>query len=226
LLPDCQDARARAERRLEPWIRRELQAVLPNSDHVFLVRLVLGLWFGAEHESVHVVERQGRFSGQRTVTGSVEGAGEVEAIKELERFLGDKAELFWHELRCFAESPFTMQAYDTVVVYSREENSRRPMNRADGRSSHQDKSSLDSRRRSEPAAPRLTSRPLSNEEHGKQSCAAEGTFGQQRKDNLRDGVQTSQALLVRDSRRAEQRKKRSHVDVVPISEDRWQLSYC
>lgn len=80
--------------------------MLPNSDHAFLVRLVLGLWFGAEHEPIHIVERQGSFSGQRTistrnVTGSteVEGVGDAEAIKELKRFLGDKAELFWHELR-------------------------------------------------------------------------------------------------------------------------------
>lgn len=146
----------------------------------------------------------------------------------------------WH--RCFAGSPFTMQAYDTVVVYSRQDTSRRSVNRIDGRSSHQD-SSLDSRRRSELTAARLTSRPLNNEEPGhlennhqilrtgkhsfSQSSAAEGvrsSLGQHRKDIVRDSVQSSQCLLVGDSR-ADQRKKRSHTDVTPIAEDRWQLSY-
>jgi len=89
----------RAERRLEPWVRRELQAVLPYSDHDFLVRLVLGLWFGTEREAVLRPERPGR-SSTRHVTGSTEIEGAVEkAINELKRFLGDKAEVFWHELR-------------------------------------------------------------------------------------------------------------------------------
>lgn len=112
LVPDClsisqfQDAKARAERRLEPWVRRELQAVMPNSDHAFLVRLVLGLWFGAEYKSIHVAERQGRTSGPGTISTRDNGTGSTEvegtggkAMKELKRFLGDKAELFWHELR-------------------------------------------------------------------------------------------------------------------------------
>jgi len=93
---------ARAERRLEPWVRRELQAVLPNSDHDFLVRLVLGLWFGVEHEAIQISERPGRSGGPstRNATESTEVEGAVEkAIKELKRFLGDKAEVFWHELR-------------------------------------------------------------------------------------------------------------------------------
>ncbi|KAG0609975.1 hypothetical protein M758_7G029000 [Ceratodon purpureus] len=244
------DAKARAERRLEPWIRRELLAVLPNSDHAFLSRLILGLWFGAEHEPIQAVERQGSSSGQRTISnrnviGSTETGSvrEAEAVKELKRFLGDKAELLWHELRCFAESPFTMQAYDTVVVYTRQDNLRRPINRTDGRSSHQD-SGLDSRRRSESTAPRLTSRPLNNEEPGhlesnhqilragrhsiSHSCVAEGvpsSSGQHRKEISRDNAQTSRALLARDPR-ADQRKKRPHADAIPIAEDRWQLSYC
>ena len=80
--------------------------MLPNSDHAFLSRLVLGLWFGAEHEPIQAVERQGSSSGQRTISnrnviGSTETGSvrEAEAVKELKRFLGDKAELLWHELR-------------------------------------------------------------------------------------------------------------------------------
>ena len=76
--------------------------MLPNSDHAFLVRLVLGLWFG----QILRAETLGiKFSGQRRIsTRNVAGSTEVEgveekAIKELKRFLGDKAELFWHELR-------------------------------------------------------------------------------------------------------------------------------
>lgn len=67
--------------------------------------MVLGLWFGAEHEAIPIPERPGRSGGPRmtstrNATGSTEVEGAVEkAIKELKRFLGDKAEVFWHELR-------------------------------------------------------------------------------------------------------------------------------
>ncbi|XP_024358893.1 uncharacterized protein [Physcomitrium patens] len=138
-LMSTKDAKERAERRLEPWIRRELQAVVPNSDHDFLVRLILGIWFASNSEASHTSQKQGRLGGQyatssRHAADSIEvEAFEANAIKELKRFLDDKAELFWHELRSFAESPFTMQAYDTVVVYTRHDDGRRANYRPDRR---------------------------------------------------------------------------------------------
>lgn len=127
---------------------------------------------------------------------------------------------------CFAESPFTMQAYDTTVVY---DNLRRPINRVDRRSAYQDRP----RRGSE------TLRPLHNEDLGHlennhhvpragrhKYCTAEGVVNgslvQQQQDTGRDN---SQALLTRNSR-ADQRQKRQHMDAIPIAEQRWQLSYC
>ncbi|KAJ3127051.1 hypothetical protein HK098_006848 [Nowakowskiella sp. JEL0407] len=39
------------------------------------------------------------------------------AISLLQEFLGDKAELFVHELVSFARSPLSMNAYDSTVQY-------------------------------------------------------------------------------------------------------------
>ena len=139
--------------------------------------------------------------------------------------------------RCFAESPFTMQAYDTVVVYTGQNNSSRPINRTDGRSPHHD-STLDSRRRSEFTVPRVYNEEPGHLENNCQilragrhsisqryAAGVQNSLGQHRQENARDSVQISEALLVRDSR-ADQRKKRPHLDVIPIAEDRWQLSSC
>lgn len=79
--------------------------MVPNSDHDFLVRLILGIWFASNSEASHTSQKQGRLGGQyatssRHAADSIEvEAFEANAIKELKRFLDDKAELFWHELR-------------------------------------------------------------------------------------------------------------------------------
>jgi len=130
-----------------------------------------------------------------------------------------------------------MQAYDTIVVYNRHDNSRRPINRVERRSSYQDRS----RRGSESAISRSTSTPLHNEDPAhlennhqilragrhtiSHSCAAEGVHGSLAQQQQGTGRDSSQALLTRNSR-ADQRKKRQHMGVIPIAEHRWQLSYC
>lgn len=96
--------KARIERRLEPWICRELEAILGEQDLTILVHLVLSLWFS----------RLRKQEGKRNLIPS---SNEDEFMQQLEPFLGDKANAFWHELRCFAESPFTMSAYDSIVEY-------------------------------------------------------------------------------------------------------------
>lgn len=144
---------------------------------------------------------------------------------------------------CFAESPFTMQAYDAIVVYNRHDKSRRYINSADRRSSYQDRP-MHLRRGSESSISRWTSMPLHNEDPAhhesnhqifragrhtvSQSCAAEGVHGdlvQHQQDAGRDSSHSSQALVTRNSR-TDKRKKWHHMDVIPIAEHRWQLSYC
>eukprot|EP01018_Ginkgo_biloba_P017743 Gb_19948 [translate_table: standard] len=98
--------KARIERRLEPWIRREMEAILGDQDPSLLVHLVLSLWFSylreqEQKQNWKLMDNKDQF------------------VQQLEPFLGDNAFAFWHELRCFAESPFTMSAYDSVVDYQR-----------------------------------------------------------------------------------------------------------
>jgi len=96
--------KARIERRLEPWIHRELEAILGDQDPTVLVHFIFSLWFsrlGKREENL------------------IPPSNEDEFVQQLQPFLGDKANAFWHELRCFAESPFTMSAYDSIAEYQR-----------------------------------------------------------------------------------------------------------
>lgn len=112
-----------------------------------------------------------------------------------------------------------MQAYDTTVVYNRHDNLRRPLNRAERRSSDQDRS----RRGSETSAPLHAEGPGHLEDKhqtlraGRRSITAEGV---QQQAIGRDG---SQALLTRNSRAIQRNRS---LDELPIAEHRWQLSYC
>ncbi|XP_051128033.1 uncharacterized protein LOC127249328 [Andrographis paniculata] len=88
-------------RKIEPWIRRELQAILGDPDPTVIVHVVTSIFI------LIYKKKQESFLGQI----------EDDYLAPLRRFLGDQTELFWHELRCFAESSFTMNTYDTIVVY-------------------------------------------------------------------------------------------------------------
>ncbi|CAM6056007.1 unnamed protein product [Sphagnum tenellum] len=113
------DTKVRAERRLEPWICRELQVLLRDQDPSLLVHFVLALWFKCEGRSSSSLQQR-LPSVKRNEFDDQAREGDKEAVKELEQFLGDRAYLFWHELRNFAESPFTMKAYDTTVIYAKD----------------------------------------------------------------------------------------------------------
>lgn len=95
--------RARILRRIEPWVRRELQAVLGDPDPSVIVHVATSLYIATLERKVHFS------SGQP-------GVGD-QFLAELRAFLLDKTDMFWHELRCFAESSFTMETYDAVVEY-------------------------------------------------------------------------------------------------------------
>ncbi|KAL0740214.1 hypothetical protein Bca4012_081727 [Brassica carinata] len=99
--------KARITERIEPWMRRELQAVLGDPDPSIIVHFASALF-------IKRVERENnRQSGQG---GGI--AMEHESSSSLGMFLGDKEDIFWHELRCFAESSLTMETYDAVVEYN------------------------------------------------------------------------------------------------------------
>ncbi|KAJ3091694.1 hypothetical protein HK102_013775 [Quaeritorhiza haematococci] len=79
-------------RKLVPWIRRELRAILYD-ENVEIVK-------------DYIVAVMQKFDLQSDM-----------AISLLTDFLDNKAELFVHELLCFARSPFDIDAYDVAVQY-------------------------------------------------------------------------------------------------------------
>lgn len=95
---DNRSTKEKMLQRIEPWIRRELQAVLGDPDPSIIVHVATSLFIS---ENTH--------SPQRC-------AGD-DFLAPLRPFLHERAEMLWHELRCFAESPLSMQTYDTVVEY-------------------------------------------------------------------------------------------------------------
>eukprot|EP00850_Spirogloea_muscicola_P007726 SM000039S14556 [mRNA] locus=s39:770209:773368:- [translate_table: standard] len=125
----CDEARRRRMmRRLEPWVARELKvlrialvssfvskALLRDSDVSLLVHFVLGIW------TSHLEKRLGSrsFISQAHQDGQLDKdvAAAHEAARQLTPFLGSGALHFWHELRCFALSPYAMEAYDMLVQY-------------------------------------------------------------------------------------------------------------
>ncbi|CAA7052042.1 unnamed protein product [Microthlaspi erraticum] len=92
-------AKARIIERIEPWIRREIQAVLGDPDPSIIVHLASALF----------IKRLEKEKNQQSVE---------DEVSSLRKFLFDKEDLFWHELRCYAESSLRMETYDAVVEYN------------------------------------------------------------------------------------------------------------
>ncbi|XP_076927875.1 uncharacterized protein LOC143591586 [Bidens hawaiensis] len=86
-------------KRIEPWIHRELHAVLGDPNPVIFVHLVTSLFIS-----------------------SLERTHENDHLERLQPFLLERMSTFWHELRCFAESSLNMETYDTVVKYEKVSN--------------------------------------------------------------------------------------------------------
>ncbi|XP_024995807.1 E3 ubiquitin-protein ligase Topors [Cynara cardunculus var. scolymus] len=95
--------RERLLKRIEPWIHRELHAALGDPDPTILVHLVTSIFISSLEEAHKVPSRP---SGV-----------EKKYLEPLQPFLFERTSTFWHELRCFAESSFNMETYDTVVKY-------------------------------------------------------------------------------------------------------------
>lgn len=89
--------------KIEPWIRRELQAITGDPDPSIIVHVGTTLFISSLEE-------------KRKVSSGHSGP-EDNYLEPLRPFLLERTSMFWHELRCFAESSFNMDTYDTVVEY-------------------------------------------------------------------------------------------------------------
>ncbi|PON88274.1 Cdk-activating kinase assembly factor [Trema orientale] len=76
--------KARIVARIEPWIRRELQAILGDPDPSVIVHVASSLY-------IATIEKTVRFSSGQLDTGD-------QFLAELRPFLLDKTNMFWHEL--------------------------------------------------------------------------------------------------------------------------------
>ncbi|XAR57115.1 Ubiquitin--protein ligase [Bertholletia excelsa] len=92
-------------KRIEPWIRRELQAITGDPDPSIIVHVASSLFISSLGEECKIATQQ--------------AAVENNYLEPLHPFLHEKTTMFWHELRCFAGSPFNMETYDTVVEYKK-----------------------------------------------------------------------------------------------------------
>ncbi|CAN8317223.1 unnamed protein product [Cochlearia groenlandica] len=97
--------KAKIIERVEPWIRRELQAVLRDPDPTIIVHFASALFIK-------------RLESENSQQSGQIGIWVEEEASSLRKFLFDKEDIFWHELRCFAESSLTMETYDAVVEYN------------------------------------------------------------------------------------------------------------
>ncbi|KAK3189783.1 hypothetical protein Dsin_029344 [Dipteronia sinensis] len=89
--------------RIEPWIQRELQAILEDPDPSIIVHVVSTLF---------IASIEAKFVAPPRQLGV-----EDDFLAPLRPFLHNQTDMFWHELRCFAESSLTMETYDAVVDY-------------------------------------------------------------------------------------------------------------
>ena len=71
--------------RIEPWIQRELQAILGNSDPSIIVRVATSIYISSLEEKVNVS------SGQPDMGDNF--------LAPLQPFLLERTNMFWHELR-------------------------------------------------------------------------------------------------------------------------------
>ncbi|CAH9091542.1 unnamed protein product [Cuscuta epithymum] len=89
--------------RVEPWIHRELEAILKDPNPSIIVHVVTSVLVSTNERG--------------TIVSSGEPGTRDEFLAPLRPFLHEKTEHFWHELRCFAQSCFSIETYDSVVEY-------------------------------------------------------------------------------------------------------------
>lgn len=77
----------RVQQKLEPWIRRELQAILDDPDPTVIVHVATSLYISSLQEKCSSTSEVSRVK--------------TDYFAQLHPFLHEWTELFWHELRCF-----------------------------------------------------------------------------------------------------------------------------
>ncbi|KAK9907273.1 hypothetical protein WJX75_000407 [Coccomyxa subellipsoidea] len=104
--------------RLSAWVDRELRALLQTDDVAIVRAYVIGLvrGIGFPRSGGDAVARSALPQG---TAGSGRGGEHTDAVAALRPFLQEHAEHFWHELRCFAAIPLSMQTYDRLVRYNK-----------------------------------------------------------------------------------------------------------
>ncbi|XP_030473894.2 uncharacterized protein LOC115691412 isoform X2 [Syzygium oleosum] len=100
-LPRDSGWKERIRQRIESWIRRELEAILGDPDPSVIVHVVTSVFISTFEKKQNVPHGQ---------------LGE-DVVASLRPFLHEQTNMFWHELRCFAESSLSMETYDAVVEY-------------------------------------------------------------------------------------------------------------
>lgn len=100
-LPRGSGWKERILRRIEPWTRRELEAILGDPDPSVIVHVVTSVFISTFEKKQNVPHGQ---------------LGE-DVVASLWPFIHDRTHMFWHELRCFAESSLSLETYDAVIEY-------------------------------------------------------------------------------------------------------------
>ncbi|CAL8462766.1 g2299 [Coccomyxa elongata] len=113
----------RRDARLSAWVDRELRALLQTDDvaivRAYVMGLVRGIGFPRPGGGDGPPSHGSGPSAAPPPDGSITGRGgeHRDAVAALRPFLQEHAEHFWHELRCFAAVPLSMQTYDRLVQY-------------------------------------------------------------------------------------------------------------
>ncbi|XP_065863592.1 uncharacterized protein [Euphorbia lathyris] len=97
--------REKVLQRIEPWIRRELQAILEDPDPSVIVHVASSLYIAMLEGTLDV--------------SPIQLSAEYDFLAPLQPFLHKWTNLFWHELSCFAETSLNMETYDAVVTYKK-----------------------------------------------------------------------------------------------------------
>ncbi|KAK9855151.1 hypothetical protein WJX84_001842 [Apatococcus fuscideae] len=102
------------------WVERELAALLHTSDTTIVTAFVLGLVSSHRATQTGVPgQAQRLWSSARRPQDGAHAWNDARVVEALQPFLQEHSERFWHELRSFTASAFSMPIYDRLVKYSR-----------------------------------------------------------------------------------------------------------
>lgn len=103
--------------RIKTWITRDLQALLGDDDVALLADHVRGVFAEAVRRRGEGQVRPADAVEASCTTVCVQAVVDAWAHHQLRPYLGSRVAHFWHELRCFAGCPYTVNTYDRMVRY-------------------------------------------------------------------------------------------------------------